>query len=118
MRIIQLYKLGPEDPNWETRIDEAFNRVLEFATELRYKDCPTPGSSGKAFNRVVVNREFSLSDWQKLHGYGLVVVGRAIDGAKRHPQEVADSIDQAALNLRDVLAEFDLWLATTPKEKD
>lgn len=112
MKRLTVIKLEPEDPNWQLRIEEAFNRVATFASELRSYDQKVPHSKARLFNMVVCNGEFSLETWQGLHAYGLLVVSRAIEGAKKHPQEVADSIDQAALNLRDVLAGFDLWMET------
>lgn len=118
MRIIKLYKLGSEDPAWETTIDQAFNRLDNFASELRSRDSKVPHTSAKAFNRVVVNREFSLKDWETLFSYGREIVSRAVLGSKLHPKEVAESIDQAALHLRDVLTDFDHWLRITEPERE
>lgn len=105
-----VYTVTKEDMNWPQAIEEAFNRVISFAGELHYSPagCGVPHRMKKLFNKVTCD-SFTAEEWQDLHAYGLQVVSRAIMGAKNHPQEVADSIDQAALNLRDVLASFDCW---------
>lgn len=117
MKIIQLYKLEPDDPDWPRQIDEAFNRVLEFAGEIRYsRESKVPHRQYKLFNRVVTNGEFTLEDWQDLYAYGLQVVDRANAGAMRHPPGIAESIAQAAKHLSEVLYEFNVWVIAGGKE--
>lgn len=108
MKRLVVYKLEADDPNWSTRIDEAFNRVLSFAPELR-KD---HGWERKWYNKVVANGEFTQGEWNDLQTYGGIVANRAVDGAKLHTAELALSINQAAINLREVLAEFGAWVSS------
>lgn len=110
MKLIRIIKLEKDDPPWQRDIEEAFNRVISFATELLYSAPNYPGPEAKLFNKVTCNGEFTPEELEALRIFGEIVANRAVAGAKRHPQALADSIDQAAIHLRDVLSDFESWI--------
>lgn len=115
MKVTITIHLEPTDTPWETRIDHAFNRVLEFTEELR----EAPRKHGKknvtrcAFNRVVSNGEFTLEDAKHLCAYAVTVAERVTNKAKLYDEAqqtvFAAALRQAATNLVDTLAEFQAW---------
>jgi hypothetical protein len=111
------FELEDGDPPWETHVDEAFNRVINFCPEL----LPPRSKVGKkkaerslelqAFKRLRANA-FDLDDVQTLRKYGETVRRRILDHyAHADPAlaQVKASTEQAAANLLQIVNEFTRW---------
>lgn len=113
MQKIESYRWDKQDPPWDNRIDQAFNRLLEFAEELR-----RPEKKGemnldrKAFNRFM-GGEFDDFDITRLVEYAKTVADRAMqkycEGQPLAGAPWAASVRQAAQNLVDTVEQFLEW---------
>ena len=99
--------------NWSRRLDEAFNRVINFAPEILYTPAMLKSRERVIFNKIVDNREFSREDWRNFVAYASEVVRRI--GTKVHSQTYQEAdpalvaaIVQAQTNLVEVMTELDL----------
>lgn len=112
MQKIEIYRFDRDDPPWDKRIDQAFNRLLEFAEELRRPDKKGEANPDrKAFNRFL-GGEFDDSDITRLVEYAAVVADRAMKKYCQGPMAQApwaQAVLQSADNLTTVMSEFVEW---------
>jgi hypothetical protein len=111
------FELEDGDPPWDAQVEDAFNRVIHFCSELlpplskrgqRKAEC---SPELRAFNRLRANG-FDLDDVQTLGKYAETVRRRILDHyAHADPAlaQVKASMEQAADNLLQVVNEFVRW---------
>lgn len=111
MKIIVTFNIDNNDAiRWNTRVEEAFNRMLNFCPELQAPGGITEkqrkanrSSALVAYNRIT-SGEFDAHDLDILGKLASTAFDRA--NASVHPPEVKNSILQAAVNLVTVIQEF------------
>lgn len=89
--------------NWKRRVDEAFNRVINFCNELlpsTERECNT--AQFKALRRIVDGR-FTEYDIETVAAYGQTVFERIYTLYHDNPGEYGKAVLQAADNLSDTL---------------
>lgn len=110
MKAITIYRFDLDDDCWAKRIEEAFNRLLEFAHDLRSNAKEKPRAL-TAFNRII-NGEFNEDDVYAIDAYGRIVAQNATTKYSWPPFSeliTAESILQSAENLKSTVAEFHTW---------
>lgn len=113
MKTLITYRLDEDDPSWAKLLEEAFNRLTEFAPEIRIMP-PKPKKGEERirtaysrFNRIT-NGEFDQSDVLWIRMYSIKVFHAAFYSCRKgkHPAEVEQSILQAAENLQTTVEDF------------
>jgi len=88
------------------RIEEAFNRVISFCTELMAEsDHPSQRPPEQVAWRKVIGGEFENTDLHLLVKYARTIVQRVNEKYKTPESPVAESVIQAVDNLYTVLSE-------------
>ncbi len=104
MKTTVSYRLDPEDGNWRTRLEEAFRTLQEFAPELTKE--PQPEMRERlAYNRIVLNGEFTHEDLVILGAY----VARIVERVTEVPNPTLLLHEQCD-NLMVSIDEFEAWV--------
>lgn len=121
MKHITTHIFTSEDEPWPKRIEQAFNRVINFAPELwepgpdvtraEYKRSRTPELV--AFNRIATAGAFDDDDLLTLNAYAMLIFDRIQERYKDAGDDlklIKDSCLQAGINVCQVMAEFSTWM--------
>jgi hypothetical protein len=100
------------------RVEEAFNRVIEFCPELRAEsDKPSHRPPEQIAWRKVTNGEFNFQDLKTLEGYAEAVRARINGKYGGNTSDLAQSIFQASQNLTTVLTDTIVYVAENMGEE-
>ncbi len=113
-----------DDAPWPKRIEQAFNRVINFAPELWEPDKEMSSSDIKrsrtdeliAFNRIATAGAFDDDDLRILNNFAMTVFDRIQERYKHAGDDlkpIKDSCLQAGINVCQVMAEFSTWMGET-----
>lgn len=104
-----VYNFDGGDPPWGSRLDQAFNPLMEFAPELKGRTELLPEQ--KAFNRLTGNG-FAAEDIKIIQEYSQVVINRVLN---KYSSGVymgapwAEALRQDINRLKEEVAAFVEW---------
>jgi len=123
MKKIVKLRFDMHDPDWPSRLHEAFDRLLEFTPELT--EAPRPHKALKprkeqrgglgireAYERIVDgDQDFSLQDVTDLCRYGTLVANAVRAACGSQNIHLVQGAKKAADNLEDTCAQFTSFIA-------
>jgi hypothetical protein len=104
MRKEIVFRFDHDDPNWKTRLEEAFYLLYNFCDRFKDKE----SSTCKAFNRIVNGDAFTMNDVNLVCNYGESVARIA---EQRYSEQMdkapwASSVMASAMRLRETTGAF------------